>query len=149
MITLTRVKIEDNTKAVKKAASTSVITNLRHAAGSIRKDAIASIKIAVGASKPGTPPHSHRGLAKRKKAGKGRRVNRNALLKRSIAYEVNSTMTSAVIGPIASDIGDIGWLHEFGGSFKGGDYPERPYMEPALRRVQPRFADSFKGSIGQ
>ena len=54
-----------------------------------------------------------------------------------------------VIGPTASVAGQVGGAHEFGGQFRGDQYPERPFMFPALERALPRFAGQWKGSIGE
>ena len=54
----------------------------------------------------------------------------------------------AVIGPRASVVGDVGKGHEFGGEFRGEDYPERPFMGPALEETEDTFGNSFAGSLG-
>jgi hypothetical protein len=35
-----------------------------------------------------------------------------------------------------------------GGEFRGHEYPERPYMAPALEKNLDRFAGDWAGSIG-
>lgn len=50
-------------------------------------------------SPPGHPPYTHTGL-----------------LKRAIQYEVEREQGRVVIGPVASAFGDLGRLHEFGGT---------------------------------
>lgn len=144
-----KVKVEDNTKAVQKAADKAGFRNLAHAAASLRKDARASIQRAPAqqrtraksrgghkvrrarhaASRPGTPPHTQRGQ-----------------LPNAIVFDV--APKSVVIGPRRSVVGESAGAHEFGGEFKGADYPDRPFMGPALERAAPRFAGSFAGSIG-
>lgn len=141
-------------RRVKEAAKKAGFRNIGHAAASLRKDAIASIKpapkirvkrkkinkkgrkvtvtrsvhVSVG-SRPGSPPYTRKGK-----------------IKRGILYHVDKD--SAVIGPVRSKTGTHGTAHEFGGKYKKQSYPERPFMNPALVRAAPRFAESFRGSIG-
>lgn len=107
------------------------IGNFRHAAGAIRKDAIASIiPDPLGKSSPaGHPVATRRGQAKR-----------------AIVYAADKY--GAVIGPTANLVGTSMSAHEFGGSYKGQRYPKRPTMGPALERQTDRFAGSWRGSIG-
>ena len=137
-------KIEsDTTKKVEKAADKATFKNLGHAASSIRKSAIESIKPAEGPSAPGTPPHTHTaGVTKKGKPKKGH-------LPRAIVYDVDKAAQEAVIGPRASVVGESGAAHELGGEFHGDDYPERPFMFPALETNAPRLADEYAGSIGE
>lgn len=131
-----KVKTDDATKRVKAAADTAAFRNLGHAVASISKDVKASLEKADGPSPPGKPPHTHRGT----------------FLRRAVRFASeppSSPVKSAVVGPMASVVGTSGAAHEFGGDFKGTDLPERPFMEPALMRALPRFADSWKGSIGE
>jgi len=126
----TKVTIQDRTKRVAAAADKAAFRNFSHAAASIRKDAGASIEKAEGPSPPGQPPHTRR-----------------RLLPRALRFDVNKQ--GAVIGPRASVAGTAGSAHELGGSYKGQEFPERPFMLPALERAIPRFAGSWKGSIGE
>ena len=124
------LQFEDKTQRVKDAADQSSFRNLGHAAASIRKTAIESIIVAEGPSDPGTPPHTRR-----------------RQLKRAIKYDVDHAAESALIGPEASIVGEAGAAHEFGGQFRGEEYPERPFMEPALETNVDRFASEWAGSI--
>jgi hypothetical protein len=151
-----RVTVEDHTKNLTDAVQKAAFNNFGHAAASIRKDAIASIKrppgVATNAglmrdakgrftkgsgrkrvrhepSPPGTPPYSATGR-----------------LRTAIIYFADKT--GAVIGPAASIFGEAGAAHEFGGEFKKQHYPERPFMFPALQRGAPRFAEDWEGSVG-
>ncbi len=126
------VQVDDQTKRVADAADTTTFRNLGHAAASIRKTAMAEITNAEGPSEPGTPPHSRRGQ-----------------LRRAIKFDVDKASETAVIGPEASIVGEAGAAHEFGGEFRGQDYPERPFMEPALEANVDRFASEWAGSIGE
>lgn len=136
------VKVENKLQKVEQAAEKAAFKNFGHAAASIRKDAIASIKDApTGArgrdasSPPGTPPYTH---------GKGSRGRR---IKKAILYAADKE--GAVIGTAYSRFGTAGSPHEHGGSYKGQIFAERPFMFPALLRQAGRFAGSFAGSIGQ
>lgn len=120
---------EMNTQAVKAAKDKGAFRSFSHGAASISKDAKSSLETAAGPSNAGEPPHTHKG----------------ALLRRAVRYAADKT--GAVIGPVASMVGLAGEAHEFGKEFRGTDYPERPFMEPALERAAPRIADSWRGSI--
>lgn len=137
----TGFKFEDQTKRVTAASERTTFRNLPHAAAAIRKDAVGSIKQAEGPSAPGTPPHTHTGGVTKK--GKVRKGN----LQRAIAFDANKE--SAVIGPRESVVGLAGRAHELGEEFRGDDYPERPFMGPALEQNLDRFAGEWAGSIGE
>lgn len=125
-------QVEDNTKRVQDGADQSTFRNLGHAAASIRKTAIDEIVVAEGPSDPGTPPHTRR-----------------RQLKRAIKFDNDKASQTAVIGPEFSIVGEAGAAHEFGGEFRGEEYPERPFMEPALETNLDRFASEWAGSIGE
>jgi phage gpG-like protein len=126
-----KVRTTDNTKAVHKAVDKAAFKNFNHAAASISKDVKSTLEKADGASEPGQPPHTHKGI----------------YLRRAIRFA--SDKEGAVIGPMASVVDQAGAVHEFGGDYKGNDYPERPFMYPALQRALPRFAGQWRGSIGE
>lgn len=125
-----KIKTEDRTKRVKDAADKAAFRNFGHAAASIRKDVVASIETSPEPSPPGEPPHTRR-----------------RLLPRAMRFAVDKQ--GAVIGPMASVAGQVGSAHEFGGQFRGDQYPERPFMLPALERAVPRFAGQWRGLIGE
>jgi len=137
------VKTEDHTRRVTEAAKAAEFRNLGHAAASIRKTEIESIQSAPGPSQPGTPPHTH--TAGVSKTGKKRR----GVLQRSFAYAVDKAAGRAIVGPQASVGGEAGAAHEFGGEFRGMDYPERSFAAPALEQNLDRFASDWQGSIGE
>ena len=117
---------------VSKAAEKTAFRNLGHAANRIMKDARASIVTNQNApSAAGSPPHT--------KAQAGHN------LRTAIRYDSNKE--DAVVGPMASMVGEAGATHEFGQERGGVDYPERPFMGPALERNLDRFADSWRGAI--
>ena len=126
-----KLKVLDLTKRVKNAAERAGFRNFGHAAASLRKDAIASIENSPVPSDPGEPPHTRR----------------RRLLPRAIRYAVDKQ--GAVVGPVASVAGEVGQAHEFGGRYMEQNYPERPFMFPALERAAPRFAGEWRGSVGE
>ena len=52
---------------------------------------------------------------------------------------------SAIVGPTRTAW--YGKIHEYGGEFGGRNYPARPFMRPALARVQSEFANEFRGAF--
>lgn len=151
-----QVKLTATPKRLEKATDKGAYKTLRHAAFSIRKSAIESMVFAKGPSKPGTPPHAHKG-----------RLRRSILVAQDDKGEV-------VVGPSYSRVkagGRPPWLAqmlEHGGTFtrrkkrKGrgrppkGEapqpmqtvtYPARPFMQPALQRNLARFHRDWKGAI--
>lgn len=118
------------TAAVLNATDEAAFRNFGHAAARIRKDAAASIQTSDDPSQPGKPPHTQRGQ-----------------LRRALRFAADKQ--GAVIGPRASFVGTSGEAHELGGSYRGEQYPERPYMQPALEQNLDRFAQDWAGSIGE
>lgn len=125
------VRITNEVEAVRKAGREAARKSFPRAAFLIRQSAIQSIEKATGPSTPGTPPHTHRRM----------------FMRRAIRYAADRD--GAVIGPQFSTVGTAGSPHEFGGSYKGGDYPKRPFMGPALNKNLANFAGSFAGSISR
>jgi phage gpG-like protein len=82
------------------------------------------------ASRPGTPPYTHTGQ-----------------LRQAIVYAVSQDKSSVVIGPNAADMDQVGGLHEFGGTRFGKTYPARPFMGPALEKIQPELPAFWAASI--
>ena len=119
-------------KAVKRAAEKGTFRSLGHAAAAIRKTAIRLITVVKKGtpSKPGEPIHSKTGRAKK-----------------SILFGVDRGQQEAVIGFNAAWMKDSMDPHEHGGVYKGGNYPARPTMGPALQANLVRFAASWKDSI--
>ncbi len=125
------VKIKDDTKKIEKAVEKAAFKNFGHAAARISKDMKESLVTATGPSPPGSPPHTHRG----------------AHLRRAVRFAADDY--GAVIGPMESIVGEAGAAHEHGGEFRGANYPERPFAEPALMKNIDRIAGDWKGSIGE
>jgi hypothetical protein len=126
------VTYTDSTQKVVDAADKATFRNLARAAFRVRKTAIASITTSKVASSPGKAPHTKRGN-----------------LRRAILYGVDKKQRNAFIGPRFSVVGEAGAAHEFGEKYRDNDYPERPFMGPALDEATPEFAQSFAGSIGE
>ena len=130
MIGLT-VQIDDRMQSVVSAAEEAAFRNFGHGAARISKDAKASLEKADGPSEPGEPPHTHQG----------------AFLRRGVRYAADKE--SAVIGPMASIVGESGSAHELGGEYRGQLFPLRPFMRPALEKNLSRFQSDWAGSIGE
>lgn len=143
------VQVVDRLKAVRAAAEKASVNNLNHAAASLRKAAQASIQKAPpatrvsrkkgvrrarhAASAPGSPPYTGRGA-----------------LKNAIVFDqARPGNLRAIVGPRGSRVGTSASAHEFGGEYKGGHYPQRPFMRPALEQTIDKFAGSFQASIGE
>jgi hypothetical protein len=108
---------EDHTADVEKAVQRADMRALQKAAYQIFKDAQSSIEQSDKPSPAGQPPHSRKGQ-----------------LKRAIRYSVEKSEEMAVIGPRESEVGTSAEPEEFGGEYKGSQYPKRSFMGPALQR---------------
>lgn len=120
-------------RPIQQAVEKATFRNLGHAAAKIRKTARGSIKSKAGPSRQGTPPHTR---PKRRQ------------LPNAIVYAYDRTNQRAVVGPRKSVAGESGHAHEFGGSYRGAEYPERSFMGPALEENLSSFAGSWAGSVG-
>jgi phage gpG-like protein len=118
-----------NLEKIQEAADRAAKGAFARAAFKIRKTAMESIRPSPTASEPGQPPRTRRGQ-----------------LRRAILYHAD--VTGAVIGPRESIVGSAGEAHEFGGEHRGAQFPERPFMAPALEEHVEDFAGEFSGSIG-
>jgi hypothetical protein len=94
-----RVRVNDETHRVIKAAKAGTITSLGRAGAYIRGIAMRSIKVSPDPAPPGHQPHTRKGR-----------------LKRGILFAVDRAALAALIGPTASAVGMIGRTHEFGGT---------------------------------
>jgi len=124
------VKTTLNFAVVERKAADGSIKALGHAAAAIRLTARRSIKRSPTYSDPGVPPHTRRGL-----------------LREAILYAVEKDAQVAVIGPAYDFVGVSGSAHEFGGRFRGDDYPARPFMGPALEAIRPRLPGFWAASV--
>ena len=128
----TKMVIVDRTQQLREAIVRALQEPLEKAAEAVRKQSAKSIKYVKkkkDSSAPGTPPHTHSQSEKRS-------------LPRTIKI-LYADKTSARIGTRHF----VAKLHEFGGR-RGGKkpavYPERPYLRPALEKVQKDFPQFFK-----
>ena len=99
---------------------------LRLAAAYIRRAAANEIKVDAKPAFPGRPPHSRRGA-----------------LKAAIRYAEDVKGMLFVVGPTALEMGDVSFVHEFGGERFGRKYPRRPFMGPVVARCAPYVAARF------
>ena len=127
-----KVQTIDQSRNVIAAANRASFENLGHAAAVIRKTAMLSIKTSPKPSKVGKPPHTRRGK-----------------IRRAIVYAVSKDKLDAIIGPMASRVGTAGEAHEFGGEYKGQQFPERPFMGPALEKERDRLPSYWRGTVGR
>lgn len=125
------VHIRDEVQRVRRAARDAAKGSFNRTAFLIRQTAVESVERAKGPSAPGSPPHTHRGN----------------YFRRAIRYAVDKN--GAVIGPMFSVVADVGAAHEFGGNYRGQEYPKRPTMAPALDANLDIFAGSWSGSISE
>ncbi len=150
-------------KKVDRAVGKGSYKSLRHAAFSIRKSAIESMKFQDGPSAPGSPPAAHTG-----------RLRRSIL----VAQDSNDEV---FVGPSYDRVkagGRPPWLAQmlehggtftwrrkrkkrgrptkaeaqviaagFGPAIQSVTYPARPFMQPALKRNLARFHREWKGAI--
>ena len=123
-------KVEDRSKRVLAKTKQASIQNLGHAGAAIRLTARRSIRRSQRYAAEGKPPHTRRGQ-----------------LKSAIAYSVERQQDLVVIGPEATKVGPSGSAHEHGGKYKRTRYAKRPFMGPALQRMQPRLPKIWAGSI--
>jgi hypothetical protein len=137
------VTVRDQTQQVAQQLERTVVRNVGHAAASLRKRAIESIEPSDQPSPPGRPPHTR--LRVSRKTGKVR----PGQLQRAIVFDHDKQAHVAVIGARHTVVGESGQAHEFGGEYRGDDYPQRAFMGPALERTADRFGDDFAGSLGQ
>ncbi len=128
----TVVTFVDRFEKLRVAAKRAELDNLKHAAADLRLKAIASIHQSDKPSEPGTPPHSKEGA-----------------LPAAILFAVDAATLTAVVGPTRRKVGLAGKAHEFGGEFRGENYPARPFMAPAMLKTLDRFAGSFRGDIAE
>ena len=135
-------------KKREKAVDNAKFRSLRKALFAIRKSAVDSMVKVKGPSRPGRPPHRHRGR-----------------LAYSVWVDHEKGADEGVVGPAYSRAQKkglppwIGRMHEKGGVFGGKKktksgkirkpavYPARPYMKPAFDRNIHRFHKDWRGSL--
>ena len=125
-----RVRIKFDPSKLLKAVSKAERRYLFRAGGLLKTIARRSIKKQKAKSQPGTPPSSQTGN-----------------LRNAIWFDVNLHALDVVIGPRFTDMHEIGYLHEFGGTRNGAVYPARPYMGPAFDATVPQLPKIWKDLI--
>lgn len=125
-----KVTTRSDVQQVLARAKRAEIRSLGHAGGAVRLTARRSIRRGRSESAPGTPPQTRRGQ-----------------LKRAIQYAVVKEQALVVIGPAADVVGQAGRAHEFGGRFRREQYPQRPFMGPALEKMIPRLPKLWANSV--
>lgn len=119
-------------RKLRERAERATFRNIKSGLFEIKETAQASIKKSKEPSKEGEPPTTR---------GKRGHNLRGAIF-------VSADKESGITGPRGSWVGTAGEAHEFGRTFKGDRFDERPFMEPALESNLDRIADMWKGSIG-
>jgi len=124
------VKTEFDARKVQQRAQAGTFKSLGHAAAAIRLAARRLFRRASGPSAPGQPPHTH-----------------TRRMPNAIVYDVDRQSQLAVIGTAKSLVGESGAAHEHGGQYKAEVFQPRPFMRPALLRLQGRLPSFWKNSI--
>ena len=114
------------------AKDQAAFRNFAHAGARIRLDERASIIKSGEPSLPGQPPHT--------------RGKRGHSFK--FAFQFHATKEDVEIGPVATIVGDVGQVLEFGGRRGDQEIEARPFALPALEKNIDRFAQDWAGSIG-
>lgn len=147
-------KLVDNTPKVLKEVDRANYKNFSHAAASLRKAMIESIKIdktTIGWIT--TKRLSKRGKRIRARIYKPAPVGspvvshkNKGFVSRGIRFD--ATKTDAVVGFAQSVYGDVMGAHEFGGERFGQKFQPRPTVYPTLENNLDRFSGEWAGSIG-
>jgi phage gpG-like protein len=125
-----RAKTKFDDRKVRRAARSGNIESLGHAGGAIRLAAQRSIRKGKTAAPAGQPPRTRKGR-----------------LKQAIQYAVETSRGSVVVGPNVDVAGTSGAAHEHGGQYRDENYPQRPFMGPALQKVKDRLPAFWAGSV--
>lgn len=125
-----RAQVEFDPETVLRPERSAMRRWLGWVGGTIRKIAQRSIRAREGPSPAGAPPHTH-----------------TERLPKAILYDVETDYGRVVIGPAEHLAGQVGAAHEHGGRFRDEDYDARPFMGPALEKVEPKMAAMWEKSI--
>ena len=120
-----RVKSSFDAAKVRATVRKTSITRLAHAGAAVRLAATRGIRKRKSSSPAGEPPHT-----------------RDGRIKRAILFAVERD--TAVVGTSKDMFGLAGMAHEHGGLFRGGRFPERPFMRPALEKVRDRLPEFWR-----
>lgn len=115
---------------IRRAETQGTLRSLGHAAATVRLVAKRLFRRRKGPSAAGQPPHTQ---TKR--------------LPKSIVYAVERQAGRAVIGPDYALIGTVGGAHEHGGLYRGQTFARRPFMGPALEKIEDRLPKHWEGSV--
>jgi len=124
------VSIRVQPKTVLDRVGQATFKNLGHAGAAVRLVARRSIRKRKKASPEETPPSTRKGQ-----------------LRRAILYKVEKGRGTVVVGPDVNIVGTAGKAHEFGGPYKREVYPKRPFMGPALMKMQSRLPRLWANSV--
>ncbi len=100
-----------------KSARKSIKTRQRSVRGGVRKNKKRGTFGYAGASVPGTPHHTRKGLSRK-----------------AIQFAIDRPKNTLYVGPSFKIIGPVSGVHERGGEFRGATYPKRAVMVPTLHR---------------
>lgn len=112
------------------AARMGSLQALRRAGAYVRGAAKRAVAISPVPAAPGKPPHSRAGL-----------------LKRGLLFGVEKSRMAVLVGPAYSFIGLSMTAHEYGGRFRGRQYPARPLMWPTLQGTAKQLPSIWKDCI--
>ncbi len=125
-----KVRTKNSFRKLRAKAKQGSISSLGHAGAAIRLAARRSIRKSNAASAEGKPPNTRKGQ-----------------IRRAIMYAVDKDQGLVIIGPQYQVVGRSARAHEFGGRYRRQKYPKRPFMGPALQKIQPRLPRMWAGSI--
>lgn len=127
-----KTRIEDRFRDIEKAERDAARGNFFGASAKVMREAKQSLERVASAepSPEGEPPHTHVGV----------------FLRRAIRFHADKS--GGIIGPLASIVGDVGSIHEFGKRRDEAKFPPRPFMRPALERSVDRIPKQWSGTIG-
>jgi hypothetical protein len=115
---------------MQRKAKEGAFRGLGHASGYLRKTARSLIRRSKKPAPADSPMHTRFGRAKE-----------------AIMYDVSKDKSVAVIGPVKSRMGKAFAAHEFGGRFRGDNYPKRSVMGPALEKIRHRLPKSWRAVV--
>jgi hypothetical protein len=125
----TRFKLK-SPKQIRKEMDPGFFKSLGQAGAYIRAVARRMIRKSPQPAPAGHAPHTRRGQ-----------------LKNAILFAVEKPRMRVLIGPTFRGVGRSMMAHEFGGRYRGENFPRRPLMEPALERSRSRLPRFWSASI--
>lgn len=129
--TTVKVEVLDLTGNVKKAYNRGNLERTRGAAAYIYTVIKNSIKTTGKPNPPG-----------------GKVKSRYRVLKSAMAFNVDDDRGTFTVGTSARDSApNLAGTHEFGGEFRGRNYPARPFMRPGLEASLPKLPEKWKNIL--